>query len=42
MVKNFMSEKIQKAITIQNLIKQNVPTKEIMKRFKVSRQYIHY
>ena len=42
MVKNLLSEKMQKAITVQNLIKKGVPTRDIMKQCGVNKQYISY
>ena len=42
MGKNLLSEKMQKAITVKNLLKNGVPTREIMKQLGVSKQYISY
>ena len=42
MVKNLLSEKMQKAITVQNLIKKGVPTRDIIKQCGVNKQYISY
>ena len=42
MVKNLLSPKMQKAITVKNCIKQGMSTSEIMKKFKVNKQYVSY
>ena len=42
MGKNMMSEKMELAITVKNLINKGVPTREIIKRCGVTKQYISY
>ena len=42
MVKNVLGQKMQKAITVKNLINKGVSTREICKRFGVNKQYVSY
>ena len=42
MGKNFLNPKWQLAITVKNLITKGVPTRQIIRQLKVTKQYVSY